>query len=155
VRVCKANIPRNLLDQGLGSEESIVLLGELLDKLLVLVELLQVLNGHEGKLLVELLSTVDIGSIGKNAELHTGSGNVGELDSTGLKVSQVRIHSCSCYRFTHETLVPLGVVVLETDLELNGLDEVSLLTTGLFPSGLTRLGDEGLDRGSHAGRSEL
>ena len=56
---------------------------------------------------------------------------------------------------TYETLVPLGVVVLETDLELNGLDEVSLFTTGLFPSGLTRLGDEGLDRGSHAGRSEL
>jgi hypothetical protein len=49
------NLPRNLLDQSLGSEESIVLLGELLDELLVLVELLQVLNSHEGELLVELL----------------------------------------------------------------------------------------------------
>jgi len=76
--------PRNLLDQSLGSEESIVLLGELLDELLVLVELLQVLNGHERELLVELLGTVDIGSVGKNAELHTGSGNVGELDGSGL-----------------------------------------------------------------------
>jgi hypothetical protein len=36
----------NLLDQGLGGKESIVLLGELLDELLVLVELLQVVDGH-------------------------------------------------------------------------------------------------------------
>ena len=33
----------NLLDQGVGSNESIVLAGKLLDELLVLVELLQVL----------------------------------------------------------------------------------------------------------------
>jgi hypothetical protein len=37
---------RDLLDEGLGSEEGVVLLGELLDELLVLVELLQVVNGH-------------------------------------------------------------------------------------------------------------
>ena len=62
------NIPRNLLDQGLGGEESVVLLGELLDELLVLVELLQVLNGHEGELLVELL-----GSEGQRGHLCTRS----------------------------------------------------------------------------------
>lgn len=48
----------NLLDEGLRGKESVVLLSELLDELLVLVELLQVLNGHEGELLVELLGTV-------------------------------------------------------------------------------------------------
>jgi hypothetical protein len=56
---------------------------------------------------------------------------------------------------THETLVTLGVVVLETDLQLDGLDEVSLLSTSLFPSGLAGLGENSLDRGSHARRSEL
>jgi hypothetical protein len=126
----KVDIPRNLLDQGLGSEESIVLLCELLDELLVLncqrhfvsklhnttylVELLQILNGHEGELLVELLSSVDIHSIGENAEGHSRSGNVGQSDGS------------------RESLVPLGVVVLETDLEFDGLDEVPLLSTGLL-----------------------
>lgn len=47
----------NLLDEGLRGKESVVLLSELLDELLVLVELLQVLNGHEGELLIELLGT--------------------------------------------------------------------------------------------------
>ncbi len=37
---------RDLLDQSGGGQEIIVLLGELLDQLLVLVELLQVIDGH-------------------------------------------------------------------------------------------------------------
>jgi len=97
---------RDLLDQSLRSEESVVLLSELLDELLVLVQLLQVLNGHEGKLLIELLSPVDVGGVGENAELHSGSGNMGEFDGSG------------------ETLVPLRVVVLEANLELDRLDKV-------------------------------
>jgi hypothetical protein len=48
----------DLLDQLLGSDESIVLAGELLDQLLVLVELLQVLDGHELESVV--LSTVNV-----------------------------------------------------------------------------------------------
>lgn len=36
----------NLLDKSLGSDESVVLAGELLDELLVLVKLLQVVGGH-------------------------------------------------------------------------------------------------------------
>lgn len=48
----------NLLDEGLRGKESVVLLSELLDELLVLVELFQVLDSHEGELLVELLGTV-------------------------------------------------------------------------------------------------
>jgi hypothetical protein len=51
---------------------------------------------------------------------------------------------------THETLVPLGVVVLEADLELDGLNKVTLLAAGLLEGLLPGLGEEGLDGGSHA-----
>ena len=67
---------RDLLDESLGGKESVVLLGELLDKLLVLVELLQVVNGHV--LEVDLLSTVDVGGIGENADGHARAGDVGK-----------------------------------------------------------------------------
>lgn len=50
-------IPRDLLDQSFGSDESIVFLSELFNELLVLVEFLQILNGHEGQFLVQLLGT--------------------------------------------------------------------------------------------------
>merc|ERR1719264_631893 len=40
--------PGDLLDKGLGREESIVLLSELLDQLLLLVELFEVIGTHEG-----------------------------------------------------------------------------------------------------------
>lgn len=79
----------DLLDQGLGSEESIVLLGELLDELLVLVELLQILDSHVLEL--NLLGLIDVGSIGKNAYGHSGSGNVGELDGTRLYVAKRKV----------------------------------------------------------------
>lgn len=51
---------------------------------------------------------------------------------------------------THETLVTLRVVVLETDLELDGLDEVTLLTDSGSLSLEGRLVEDGLDHGSHA-----
>lgn len=46
-----------------------------------------------------------------------------------------------------ETLVTLGVIVLETDLELDGLEEVSLLR-------LERVLEELLDVGTHSGCGE-
>jgi len=102
---------RNLLDQSLGGEESIVLLGELLDQLLVLVELLQVINGLE--LHGDLLGLVAVKGITENADRHLGAGDVGETDGT------------------RETLVTLGIVVLKTNLELDSLGEVTLLLLGL------------------------
>lgn len=87
-----------MLDENFGSEESIVLLGELysyegrvsqrdfrkkvetriylLDELLVLVKLLQVINRHVLEL--DKLGTIDIGSISENADRHARSGDVGE-----------------------------------------------------------------------------
>ena len=97
----------NLLDEGLGSEEGIVLLSELLDLLLVLVELLQVINGLV--LHADLLGLVAVKGITENADRHLGAGDVGETDRA------------------RETLVTLGIVVLESNLELNGLNEVTLL----------------------------
>jgi hypothetical protein len=66
----------NLLDESLGSDESIVLLGELLDELLVLVELLQILNRLE--LHTSSLSLIAVESITENADGHLGTGNVGK-----------------------------------------------------------------------------
>jgi hypothetical protein len=97
-----------------------------------LVELLQVLDGHEGEFLIELLCSVDIGSVGENAKRHSGSGNMGQSDGS------------------RESLVPLGVVVLETNLEFDGLDKVPLLSTSLLVGLQGRLGEKGLDGRSHA-----
>lgn len=56
---------RNLLDEGIRGEESIVLAGQLLDELLVLVELLQVVGGHG--IDTKVLGTVDIVLVTENA----------------------------------------------------------------------------------------
>ena len=97
----------NLLDEGVGSDEGIVLASKLLDELLVLVELLQVVGGHGVDTTV--LGTVDIVLVTENADGHVGARDTGKLDGA------------------RETLVTLGVVVLEADLELDGLQEVALL----------------------------
>lgn len=98
---------RDLLDKSVGSEESIVLAGELLDELLVLVQLLQVVGGHGVDTAV--LGTVDIVLVTQDADGHVGARNAGQLDGAG------------------ETLVTLGVIVLQADLELDRLQEVALL----------------------------
>jgi len=56
---------RNLLDEGVGSDESIVLASELLDELLVLVELLQVVGGHGVN--AKVLRAVNVVLVTKNA----------------------------------------------------------------------------------------
>lgn len=66
----------DLLDQSLGSKEGVVLLGELLDKLLVLVQLLQVVNGHE--LEADGLGLINVVLIGQNAKLHLGFRDIGK-----------------------------------------------------------------------------
>jgi len=100
----------DLLDESLRGKESIVLLGEFLDELLVLVELLQVINRHV--LEVNLLGTIYVGGISENADGHARARNVGKLDSS------------------RETLVTLRIVVLETDLEFDSLDELALFLAG-------------------------
>lgn len=100
----------NLLDQAVGSDEGIVLACELLDELLVLVQLLQVVGGHGVNTAV--LGTIDIVLVTQNADGHVGAGHGGQLDGA------------------RETLVTLRVIVLEADLELDSLEEVTLLGLG-------------------------
>lgn len=56
-----------------------------------------------------MLSTIDIVLVTENAQGHAGTGDDGQLDGSG------------------ETLVTLGVVVLQADLKLDRLEEVPLL----------------------------
>ena len=62
---------RDLLDQGVGSNEGIVLASELLDELLVLVQLLQVIGAHGVDTTV--LGTINIMLITKNAIINQPS----------------------------------------------------------------------------------
>jgi len=97
----------DLLQDGVGSEEKRVLLGPLLDKLLVLVELLELIKGGDIDIEVVLLGLFLVLSISDKADLEGGSGNVRESDGTD------------------ESLILLGVVVLKANLELNSLSELA------------------------------
>jgi len=106
---------RNLRDQSLGGHEGVEATGELLNHLLVLVELLQILDGLEGH--IELLGGVAVNGISEHADFHTRARHMLKADGTG------------------ETLISLGIVVLKTDLELHGLLELALLLLGLGDDG--------------------
>jgi len=115
---------RNLLDQSIRCDEGIVLAGKLLDQLLVLVEFLQVIGRHG--INTTVLGTINIMLVTENADAHTRAGNNGQTDGS------------------RETLVTLGIIVLEADLEFDGFEEVSLL-------GLERVFEKLLDVGTHSG----
>mmetsp|Transcript_4898 Transcript_4898/g.9714 ORF Transcript_4898/g.9714 Transcript_4898/m.9714 type:complete len:229 (+) Transcript_4898:142-828(+) len=97
----------DLLDESGGSQETIVLLGELLDELLVLVELLEVVHGH--LVHAELVGLLAVLLVSEDADAGVRSGHDGQTESSG------------------ETFVSCGVVVLQGDLKLNGLGELSHL----------------------------
>jgi len=97
----------NLLDEGIGSDEHVVLARQLLDQLLVLVQLLQVVSRHGVEF--EVLRAVDVVLVAEDADGHVRAGDLWEFDGAG------------------ETLVTLRVIVLEADLEFDRLQEVSLL----------------------------
>lgn len=118
---------RDLLDERVGSDESIVLASKLLNQLLVLVELLQVIGGHG--INATVLSTIDIVLVTENADAHVWAGNDWQADSA------------------RETLVTLGVIVLEADLEFDGFEEVSLLL-------LERVLEKAVNVGTHSSCAE-
>lgn len=103
----------DLLDKSISGKEEGVLLGPLLDKLLILVELLELIhvddiniNGWVGGNLIGVLL------IGNQADLQVWSWDVWKSDRS------------------NETLIFLWVIILEGNLELDSLGELSLL--GLF-----------------------
>jgi hypothetical protein len=99
----------DLLDEGVAGKKKGVLLGPLLDELLVLVEGLEELEVNGVNLDVLGLDDIEMLGITDKADLEAGSGDVGKSDGSS------------------ETLILLGIVVLEADLEFNGLSELSLL----------------------------
>jgi hypothetical protein len=102
----------NLLDQRFGRQEDVEFLAHLLHELLVLVQLLQVIHvlvrnaGLDSLILVELISD--------DANGESGAGDFGKSHGPA------------------ETLVLLGVVVLQGDLQVNALLEVSFAVFGLL-----------------------
>jgi hypothetical protein len=87
----------DLLKESTRSKEGIILLGELLDDLLVLVELLQVLNGHA--INTNLIGLLTMALRTQNANEKAWLGDDWKLEGT------------------RETFVTLGIVVLQGDLE--------------------------------------
>mmetsp|Transcript_74119 Transcript_74119/g.103035 ORF Transcript_74119/g.103035 Transcript_74119/m.103035 type:complete len:236 (+) Transcript_74119:341-1048(+) len=97
----------DLLHEGFGSNKHVIRLGPLLDELLVLVELLQTINIDAADL--ALLGLLAMGSGTDQTNSSVGGGDIGESDGAV------------------ESLILFGIVVSNTDLELNSLGEFSLL----------------------------
>ena len=96
----------NLLDERGRGEEGVVGVGQLLDQLLVLVELLERVGVHGGD--AQQLGVVDVAGVSEEAHLELGARDVGEQQRAG------------------ETLVTLGIVVLQGDLQVHRLGELAL-----------------------------
>jgi len=98
----------DLTEDRVRGKEGLVLLGKTLVLLLVLADGLEVVNAHAGD--AESLGLVDVDLVSHDAHLDAGTAGVGKTDNT------------------RETLVLCLVPVLETDLELDGLDELAVTT---------------------------
>jgi hypothetical protein len=99
----------DLLDKRVGGEKERELLGPSLDKLLVLVELLEVVKGGDLNSKVCCSGFISVLLISDEADLQVWSWDVWKSDST------------------NETLIFHWVVIFESDLELDSLCELSLL----------------------------
>merc|ERR1719312_5955 len=98
-----AQKPGNLLDQCVRGYESIVTLRQFL----VLIELLQVVSRHKGNTL--RLCVITMLLVTQEAHLELGAGDVLQLDGSG------------------ESLVLLGVIILEANLEVYCLSKLARL----------------------------
>jgi hypothetical protein len=140
----------DLLNQGIGGEEGIIFAGQFLDKLLVLVQLLQVIGGHGINAVV--LGTIDIVLITQDAIFQPSVTRFllpsGILLFNGLNAPEAHSRAGHSVKLdgTRETLVTLGIVVLHDDLEFDGLEEVPLLL-------ILRVVEELLDILAHTGYS--
>ena len=72
----RAQQARDLLDEGVGAQESIVALGQPFDLLLVLIEFLQVISRHAGHSL--LLGLVNVSLVSQQTDLEFPSGNMSQ-----------------------------------------------------------------------------
>jgi len=100
----------DLTKNSLASKEAVVLLAELLHGLLVTADGLQTVDTHARK--TKLLGLIKVDLITKDANLDVLLARVGQTDNTA------------------ETLILLDIPVLQTNLKLDGLDEVTLASLG-------------------------
>ena len=100
----------DLLDKGISSKQEGVFLGPLLDLLLVLVELLESIHVGDINLNLGLGDLISVLLIGNNADLEVWSWDVRKSDGTD------------------ESLILLWIVILKSNLELDSLAELSLLS---------------------------
>lgn len=99
----------DLLEDGVGGKKEGVLLGPVFDELLFFVELLEVFKVNNIDVDLVLEDLVLVLFISDDADLKVGAGVVRKSDGSD------------------ETLVLLGIVVLEANLEFDGLGELALL----------------------------
>merc|ERR1711915_897984 len=111
--------PWNLLDKGIRCNESIEALGQLLDFLLVLIQLLQIVSRHAIE--TKGLGLVTVLLISQKAYFEFRTWHMFELDGS------------------RETLVLLRIVVLEANLKVNSLSKLTLLVSGSRKYGLNAL----------------
>ena len=97
----------DLTNEGGGGNESVVLVGKILDLFLVFVEELEVILRHSGD--TGSLGVIDVVLVTDDADGELLTGDVRKNDGT------------------RETLLLIGVVVLEAELKLDSLGEVTLL----------------------------
>jgi hypothetical protein len=97
----------DLLDKSISGKEEGVFLGPLLDKLLVLVELLQLVHVDDIDTKVGSGNLVGVLLIGDQANLQVWSWDIWESNGSD------------------ETLILLRIIILEGNLELNSLGELS------------------------------
>jgi len=98
----------DLTKHSLASKEAVVLLAELLHGLLLTADGLKTVDSHARK--AELLGLIKVDLITKDANLDVLLARIGQTDNTA------------------ETLVLLDIPVLQTNLKLDGLSEVTLAT---------------------------
>ena len=86
-------------------------------------ELFQVIDRHV--LEIDLLGTVDVGGISEDANGHPRPGDIWE----SVNANQIPVgpepQTPGSLDGSGETLVSLGIVVFQTDLQFDGLDEVA------------------------------
>merc|ERR1719312_1301454 len=102
----------DLLDEGVRSKESIIGSSKLLNLLLVLVQLLKVISRHGVH--AKGLGFINMLLISQQTNLVLELGHVLQLDGSG------------------ETLILLGIIVLEADLEVHSLGELPLLVLAVL-----------------------
>lgn len=112
-----------MFDQNFGCNESIILLCQFLNQLLVLVHLFQVIDAHD--IHTELFRPINIVGVSKHTDSHLRTGDGGKFDLTRETLVTAQVSKAIEVKFDGK--VPLGIIVLQADLQFDGFGEIALL----------------------------